>query len=75
MKRLTMHTTASLSVIVTMVCAFRFLLDGVSMTFFGHTLSIGHTDPLAYTTLLAPVLGAHGYIRTRVKEKTEQVNE
>lgn len=52
MKRPTMGTTASLSVIVTGVCAFRFLLDGVSMTFFGQTITIGHTDPLAYTTLL-----------------------
>jgi hypothetical protein len=71
MKQAIMNPTAHLSVIVVMICSFRFLLDGVSVTVFGHSLSIGHTDPLAYSSFLAPVLGVHGYIHTKTKPKVD----
>jgi hypothetical protein len=66
------NPVAHLSVLVVLVCSFRFLLDGISVTIFGHSLSVGHTDPLAYSSLLAPLLGAHGYIHTRVKNEPNE---
>lgn len=60
------NPTGFLSILVVMICSFRFLLDGISVTVSGHLLQISHTDPLAYSSILAPILGAHGYVRTRV---------
>lgn len=59
------NPTLTLSFIVVSVCALRFLFDGLSLNILGHTLDIGHMDPLAYGSILTPVLGAHGYVQTR----------
>jgi len=46
------------------ICAVvKFLADGVTFTAFGHPVSLGHVDPLAYGSLLTPILAAHGYIK------------
>ena len=66
-EKIILNPTAHLSVLVVLICSFRFLLDGISIVIFNHTITIGHTDPLAYATILAPILGTHGYINTRVK--------
>lgn len=43
----------------------RFLLDGVAISIAGHVFAFSKTDPLAYGSLLTPILGAHGYMNTR----------
>lgn len=58
--------TGILSIAVVSVCCFRFLLDGVSFSLFGHPFSIGHTDPTTYATFLTPVLGAHSYVQCKI---------
>lgn len=45
---------------IVVLCGLKFLFDGVEITIFGHIISFGHADPMAYGTLLTPVLGAHG---------------
>ncbi len=60
--------TLKLSALVVIVCCFRFLLDGVEWTLFGHPISFGHVDPLAYGSILTPVLGAHGYIHSQLNK-------
>lgn len=55
----------TLTTLVTIICAVRFLLDGVSASFFGHTFALGHMDPLAYGSFLTPVFAAHGYIQVK----------
>lgn len=55
------NVTQLLAVIVVGVCAFRFLLDGI--TLFG--VYFDHIDPLAYGSILSPVLLAHGYVKVR----------
>lgn len=71
------NATTMLSTIVVVVCAFKFLMDGVSFTAFGHTIELGHVDASAYAAILTPVLGAHGYIKTRMNrtEKVDSPNE
>ena len=53
--------TSLLSLIVVGVCSVRFLFDGMV---FGHW-TFPHTDDMAYTAILMPVLAAHGYVKTR----------
>lgn len=55
----------SLVVFVVVICGLKFLLDGVSIQIFGHMVSFGHVDSMSYGTMLAPTLGAHGYIATK----------
>lgn len=44
-------------------CVGKFLIDGVTFTVHGSPVSLGHMDPLAYGSLLTPLLAAHGYIK------------
>ena len=55
----------SLVVFVVVICGLKFLLDGVSLQIFGHLINFGHVDSMSYGTMLAPTLGAHGYIATK----------
>ena len=52
----------SLVVFAVIIAGLKFLLDGVSVTIFGHLVNFGHTDSLSYGSMLTPILGAHGYI-------------
>ncbi len=52
-----------LTTLVVVVAAIKFLFEGGSVHVFGHA------DASTYATFLAPVLGAHGYIRTRNKSE------
>jgi hypothetical protein len=67
------NTTLKLSVLVVFVCCFRFLFDGITLTFGQYTLSLGHVDSLAYGAILTPILGAHGYIRTKLNTSSKKV--
>lgn len=62
--------TQNLCILVVTVCSLRFLLDGVSFS----GVVIGHVDPLAYGSILTPVLAAHGWIKTKMKVE-ENKNE
>lgn len=59
----------SLAVFVVVICAIKFLFDGVVVNIFGHTFSFGHTDSFSYGTFLSPVLGAHGYLAGKNTEQ------
>ena len=67
------HPTTFLTFIVVVVCAFRFLLDGLTVSFMGHNISFGHIDYLAYTSILTPVLTAHGYLRGIDKKRDTNI--
>ena len=58
--------TLLLSLMVVSACTIRFLIDGISFFAFGHIVNLPHTDPMAYGAILAPVLGAHGYIHGKL---------
>lgn len=64
--QLTSKVTSNLSILVVAICCFRFLFDGIHMVIFGHPFSIDHVDSTSYASILTPVLGAHGYIHTRM---------
>lgn len=55
----------TLTVVVVIAAALKFLLDGVSLAVHGHTITFGHVDSLTYGSLTGPVLGAHGYLNSR----------
>jgi hypothetical protein len=61
------NPTFILSSIVVAVCSFRFLFDGAVIELFGQTFTLAHTDPIAYGSILTPVLAAHSYIRAKAK--------
>lgn len=61
------NPTFILSSIVVAVCAIRFLFDGATLSLLGQTLTFASTDPLAYGSILTPVLAAHGYIRAKAQ--------
>lgn len=69
------NPTFILSSVVVGVCAVRFLLDGVTLTFFGQTFTLAPTDPLSYGAILTPVLGAHSFIRAKAKIPHKKVDE
>lgn len=56
---------ATMTMVVVIASAIKFLLDGVSLVINGHTISFGHADSMSYGTLLTPVLGAHSFVNTR----------
>lgn len=64
----------TLAFIVTIAATIKFLLDGVTVTVADHVINFGKVDALSYGSLLAPVLGAHGYLDGRFK-KREESNE
>ena len=51
----------------TIACIIKFLCEGVSFVAFGQPISLGHTDSMTYTALLAPLWASHGYTSTRSK--------
>jgi hypothetical protein len=61
------NPTFILSAIVVVVCSLRFLFDGAVIEVFGQTFTLAHTDPLAYGSILTPVLAGHAYIRANAK--------
>lgn len=56
----------TLMALTVLVCVVKFFFEGVSVTLFGHTLSLGHADPLSYGAILSPVLGAHATREWRI---------
>lgn len=59
----------TLLTVVTYAAVLKFVLDGVTLVVSGHSISFGHMDPIAYGTLLAPVLSLHGWLE---KTKSDQ---
>ena len=57
-----MNGVPILNIVVTSVCAIRFLLDGVSI--FG-SIMFPHVDPLAYSAILSPLIAGHAYMHVR----------
>jgi hypothetical protein len=47
------------------VCCVRFLLDGIQVTLGENVFTFGSTDPLAYGSILAPLVAGHSYIRNK----------
>lgn len=57
-----------LTSIAVLSCCFRLILEDVSFNCCGVTFGIGHTDPMAFGSLLTPILAAHGYIKGKSKD-------
>lgn len=57
-----------LSTVAVLSCCFRFVMEDISFNCCGVTFGVGHTDPLAYSSLLAPILAAHGYVKGKSKD-------
>ena len=49
-------------------CVFKFMMEGVVLNIGGQTLNLGHADAGTYAALLAPILGAHGYVTVKTPE-------
>ncbi len=62
----------TMSCAVVGVCAAKFMMEGVVLELFGHSLSLGHADAMSYAAMLTPILGAHGASEyKRVKPNNE----
>ena len=59
---------------VVIIAGIKFLLDGVEFTFQGHLVNLGHTDGGVYAAFLTPILGAHGYIDSKVQHLQQKVD-
>lgn len=71
----TMLTFVSMTVFV---CCVKFLFEGLSFTLGEFTFTFSQSDSLTYAAMLAPVLGAHGYIKVqpfKSKEFSEKGSE
>lgn len=64
----------TMSVLVVTVASIKFLLEGVSLTLSGQSVTFGHVEAMVYGALLTPVLGVHGYIKARVPSSTQKVD-
>jgi hypothetical protein len=51
--------------IVVCAAAAKFLLDGVTLQLFGHSIQFGHTDAMSFGNLLTPTLGAHAFTEAK----------
>ena len=58
----------ALIVVTVLSCVLKFLAEGVTFTVHGNLVNLGHTDSLAYGSILTPLLMAHGYIKGNIKE-------
>lgn len=56
-------------------CVGKFLMEGVSIHIGEHVLDLGHADSGTYAALLAPILGAHGYITSKKPKEGQQDGE
>lgn len=56
----------TLSMVVTLSAALRFLLDGITLDIYHHIFTFGHVDAMTYLAFLSPIVGAHGYIKGRL---------
>lgn len=61
----------TITIIVLSVTAAKFLFEGVSLTLWGHIINLGHADAATYMAVLAPVLGAHGYMSVNKKKGSD----
>lgn len=50
----------TMSCLVVLMCATKFIFEGVELHLFSHVISFGHADAASYAAMLTPVLGAHG---------------
>lgn len=67
----------TITLLAGLAAVIKFLLDGVTLVVYGHTIDFGHMDSLSYATLLAPILGAHGYLESKSnkQEKKPDANQ
>jgi len=56
-----MTNLEKVAVAATVACIIKFLVEGVEITFMAHTISLGHTDSMTYSALLAPLWASHAY--------------
>jgi hypothetical protein len=61
----------TLSAMTVLICGIKFLLDGASITMSGHSISLGHVDPLAYGAFLTPVLAMHSWLGNKKEGNKE----
>lgn len=47
------------------VCLTKFLFEGMTVTLAAYTFTLAQSDAGTYAALLAPILGAHGYVTVR----------
>lgn len=66
-----MTTLEKVSVAASIVCMVKFIVEGVSFYAYGHPVSLGHTDPVAYTAFLGPLWGGHAYINRNPSKKVD----
>ena len=59
----------TLTVVVTLAAAFRFLFDGITFNLGSHVITFNHIDSMTYLAFLTPVLGAHSFIGKKKDEK------
>ena len=59
----------TIAVVTTLAAVTRFLLDGVTVNLDGYIFTFGHIDASVYLAILAPALGAHGYIKGKDQTK------
>lgn len=63
---------STLTVIVTLAATFKFIVEGVVLTYNGNSINLGHVDAMVYAALLTPVLGTHGYVTAKGTKETEK---
>ena len=51
-----------MAVMTSIACVIKFLIDGVTISYAGHTMDFGHMDAMSYATLLGPLWGSHAYV-------------
>lgn len=66
-----MFTMACAAIII---CLLKFLMEGVSVTLEGHVFDLGHADASTYAAILAPILGAHGYVAVKTPKGKVKVD-
>lgn len=49
----------SMSYLTILVCLVKFMLEGMTIHFFGSVLTVNVSDAMTYGAILTPVLGAH----------------
>lgn len=60
------HHMIIFSAMTVTVCCIRFLFDNVDTVFMGQPIKVGHTDSMAYTSIMGPMLAAHGYVKGKI---------
>jgi hypothetical protein len=69
----TIDVMITLLVFAVVVCAIKFFLSDMTIVLANRTITFGHVDPFSFSSFLAPMFGAHGYMSGQQRQSDNDI--